>query len=143
MEILDIKEVNNTFGKAEKLCKIKSIDRLFSQGDSFIAYPLRVVYFLEERGEDINDPSAASVLVSVSKKKFKRAVKRNKVKRLIREAYRLNKSQFLEVMKTENKQIEIAFLYLKSDLPTYEEVEKSILKALATLIGKFREEEKE
>lgn len=143
MEISDIKEVSNTFGKAEKLCKIKSIDRLFSQGDSFIAYPLRVVYFLEERGEEINDPSAVSVLVSVSKKKFKRAVKRNKVKRLIREAYRLNKSQFLEVVKTENKQIEIAFLYLKSELPTYEEVEKAMLKALITLTGKLREENEE
>lgn len=136
MEILSTKDVSYTFGKSEKLCKTKSIDRLFLKGDSFIAYPLRVVYFLEEKV----DESISSVLVSVSKKKFKRAVKRNRVKRLVREAYRLNKSQFLDSVKSENKQIEIAFLYLKSELPTYEEIEKAMLKALTTLASKLKED---
>lgn len=143
MEILSTKDVSFTFGKSEKLCKTKSIDRLFLKGDSFIAYPLRVVYFLEEREEEKNDLSVSSVLVSVSKKKFKRAVKRNRVKRLIREAYRLNKTQFLDSVELENKQIEIAFLYLKSELPTYEEIEKAMMKALTTLDGKLKEDNEE
>lgn len=139
MEILYTKEVNNTFRKAEKLCKIKSIDRLFSKGDSFIAYPLRVVYFIGDEWEGERASSHATILVSVSKKKFKRAVERNRVKRLVREAYRLNKSQLVDVARSENKQIEIAFLYLKSELPIYEEIEKAMLKALSVLTDKLQE----
>ncbi len=75
-----------TFPKRERLCSIKSIDSLFSGGESFIAYPLRVVYRIETENDETQ--RSASLLISVSKKKFKRAVKRNRVKRLIREAYR-------------------------------------------------------
>lgn len=132
----------NTFAKAEKLCSIKSIDYLFVKGDSFIAYPLRVVYSIKECVEETEE-SGVSVLVSVSKKKFKRAVKRNRVKRLIREAYRLNKFPYIDTVIAKNKHIDIAFLYLKSELPTYEEIEKSMLKALGILESKLLEEKKE
>lgn len=124
-----------TFSKEEKLCSTKSIESLFAKGDSFIAYPLRVVYQL--RDESVEDNQYASVLISVSKRKFKRAVKRNRVKRMIREAYRLNKSPYLDWLKVNNKQMDIAFLYLKSELPTYIEIEKSIQKAIATLKTKI------
>lgn len=124
-----------TFSKEEKLCSTKSIESLFAKGDSFIAYPLRVVYQL--RDESVEDNQYASVLISVSKKKFKRAVKRNRVKRMIREAYRLNKSLYLDWLKVNNKQMDIAFLYLKSELPTYTEIEKSIQKAIAMLKTKI------
>lgn len=124
-----------TFSKEEKLCSTKSIESLFAKGDSFIAYPLRVVYQL--RDESVEDNQYASVLISVSKKKFKRAVKRNRVKRMIREAYRLNKSLYLDWLKVNNKHMDIAFLYLKSELPTYTEIEKSIQKAIAMLKTKI------
>lgn len=126
MVIEDIK-CKNTFPKEEKLCSNKSIDKLFAGGESFIAYPLRVVYIIDDE-EDV-EKQVASVLISVSKKKFKRAVKRNRVKRLVREAYRLNKSVYVELLQKTNKRIDIAFLYLKNELPTYEEIEKAIKKA--------------
>ncbi len=82
-----------TFPKEEHLCRKKLIEELFSkQSSSFGVYPLRMVWV----------PSAApttappQVLISVSKRTFKRAVDRNRLKRLIREAYRLNKYRLLE-----------------------------------------------
>ncbi|MDR0824214.1 MAG: ribonuclease P protein component [Prevotella sp.] len=130
----------NTFPKEEKLCRTKSIDRLFAAGNSFIAYPLRVVYCLEDKA---NDRPSISVLTNVSKKKFKRAVKRNRVKRLIREAYRLNKAEYIGLLESDDKCMDIAFLYLKNELPTYQEIEKSIKKASAILSDKLKEEEQE
>ncbi len=124
-----------TFPKEEKLCSTKSIDRLFSSGQSFIAYPLRVVFYQEEANED---KAAVAIMVSVSKKKFKRAVRRNRVKRLIREAYRLNKAELLQLSRERNKRLDIAFLYLKNELPAYAEIEKAIKKAIGILSGELR-----
>lgn len=123
---------NVTFPKEEKLCSEKAIDRLFSEGDSFIAYPLRVVYCLYPQDDDANR-QYPSVLISVSKRKFKRAVKRNRVKRLVREVYRHNKDLFKELLIDKNKRIDIAFIYLKDELPIYTDIEKSMTKVLDQL----------
>lgn len=129
---------NNTFGKTEKLCRNMPIERLFSAGSSFIAYPIRVVYFVESAQD--KELQIAQVLVSVSKKKFKRAVKRNRVKRIIKEAYRLNKSELKDSLNLSGKHMDVAFLYLKNELPEYAEIEKSMKKALAILVDKVKGE---
>ena len=83
----------HTFPKEEHLCRKKLIDELFGkQGSSFGAYPLRIVW-LPGPGPTAAPPQ---VLISVSKRSFKRAFDRNRLKRLIREAYRLNKYRLLE-----------------------------------------------
>lgn len=124
----------NTFSKEEKLCSTKAIDTLFAAGESFIAYPLRVVYIIYD--ESVAEDQRASVMISVSKRKFKRAVKRNRVKRMVREAYRLNKHGLTTLLQNNNKRIDIAFLYLKDELPEYSEIEKSILKTATILTDK-------
>jgi len=126
-----------TFSKEERLCSTKSIDRLFSEGESFIAYPLRVVYYIEDEADEQN--RHATILISVSKKKFKRAVKRNRVKRLVREAFRQNKTHFSDLLHRNGKRMDIAFLYLKNELPTYNEIEKSILKTITVLTERLGE----
>lgn len=125
----------NTFTKEEKLCSAKAIDTLFSAGESFIAYPLRVVYRIHEESE--LDRQNASVMISVPKRKFKRAVKRNRVKRLIREAYRMNKHDLISLLNKQNKSMDVAFLYLKDELPEFIEIEKSMLKAVSILTDKI------
>ena len=83
----------HTFPKEEHLCRKKLIEELFSkQGSSFGVYPLRIVWIPAPA------PTTAppQVLISVSKRTFKRAVDRNRLKRLIREAYRLNKYRLTE-----------------------------------------------
>ncbi len=120
------------FGKKERIFLQKEIDLVFREGKSFSAYPLRVVY-VEER------PSlgtSASVLISVPKKKIKHAVKRNRLKRLIREAYRLNKHSLIESLETANKGLLIAFLFTGNDLFDYNQIETAMKKALQILIKK-------
>lgn len=84
-----------TLGSQERIKSTKLIDMLFSGGNSqsIVAYPLRVVYM---KGVREADAQQTQIMVSVSKRHFKRAVKRNRVKRQIREAYRLNKNLLSE-----------------------------------------------
>lgn len=104
---------SNSLHKSERLDKKKLIEKLFGGGArSFSAFPLRVVYLALDNVQDEH----AAILVSVSKRRFKRAVKRNRVKRQIREAYRLNKQPLLQTLKEHNLHIAIAFIYLSDEL---------------------------
>lgn len=119
----------HTFRKEERLSWKRYIDLLFEKGQSFIAYPLRVVFLPIEKQQSTH----ASVLISVSKKKFKRAVKRNRVKRLIRETYRLQKQPLISSLEEKECHLLIAFLFLDDKLPTFPEMEKAMTKAISSL----------
>ena len=123
----------NTLGKQERIKGAKRIDVIFSSGDSFISYPLRIVYV-----KRIKENVDLSMLVSVSKKRFKRAVKRNRVKRLVRESFRLNKTVFENLCQQYDIGIDIVFLYLKNELPGFHEIENAILKAASTLENRLK-----
>lgn len=124
---------NNTFPKSQHLCGEKRIAELFTHGEAFIAYPLRVVYILQPKTD--NEPM--SVMVSVPKKRFKRAVKRNQLKRLIREAYRLNKQLLTEILEEKQLQIHIAFNYISNDELDFATIEKKMKQALGKLVEKI------
>ena len=115
-----------TLSKEERLSWKRYIDLLFEKGQSFVAFPLRVVYLPME--EEM--PARASFLVSVPKKKFKRAVKRNLIKRQVREAYRV------EPLEAKNKGMLIAFLYLDKEIHPYAVMEKAMKKAIHILRDK-------
>jgi len=115
-----------SFSKAEHLCGEKKITRLHAEGSAFIVYPLRVVYFLPAE----KDEFPAKVMVSVPKKRFKRAVKRNRLKRLIREAYRLNKHILLDTLIEKNIQAHISFQYVSNDELAFDYIEKRMQTAL-------------
>ena len=83
-----------TLSKEERLSWKRYIDLLFEKGQSFVAFPLRVVYLPLE--EEMSAP--VSILISVPKKKFKRAVKRNLIKRQVREAYRVRKYDLIDTV---------------------------------------------
>lgn len=123
----------HSFNKSEHLCGEKRIARLFTQGEAFIAYPLRVVYIIEPKKDD----ASASIMVSAPKKRFKRAVKRNLLKRRMREAYRLNKTNLTEALDTKNLQIHVAFNYVSDELMDFEQIEKKMKVALQKLIEKI------
>ncbi|MFC3563050.1 ribonuclease P protein component [Pedobacter jamesrossensis] len=78
-----------TFKKEERLCSRKYLDLLFKNGSSFLLYPFRVSYIFIDEPTDVQ----AQVVINVPKKRYKRAVDRNLLKRRIREAYRLNKEE--------------------------------------------------
>ena len=118
-----------TFKKAERISYQKEIERLFKEGNSFISYPLRVIY-LEQKPFS---GATVSVLISVPKKKFKRAVKRNRMKRLIREAYRLNKIALIQHLQEKESGLLIALLFIGNELCPLKEIETAMQKALNTL----------
>lgn len=119
----------NTLSKSERLDKKKIIEKMFAGGSrSFSVFPLRVVYLSVEGLE-----TSASVLISVSKRHFKRAVKRNRVKRQIREAYRKNKHELLQVLQDKEQQLAVAFIYLSDRLVASEEIEERMKTALARI----------
>jgi ribonuclease P protein component len=115
-----------TFKKEERISIQKEIDLLFTTGTSFLSYPLRIVYVKKRPLSGSN----AAVLISVPKKRFKRAVNRNRIKRLIRETYRLNKNPFLEFLKEKDTGVLIAFLYIGSEISGYKEMESAMIRAL-------------
>ncbi len=117
-----------TFGKKEKLCSKLVIDELFKIGKSFKVYPLRVIY----QPLESND-STAKLLISVPKKRFGKAVSRNKIKRLIREAYRLNRSELIEKWQSDGKYFALAFVYIGNDIPNYHDLTASIKQILEKL----------
>lgn len=84
--------MRKTFTKEERLCSKRKIDSLFHSGSSFIVYPFRVVYFANSPQENLYP---VQVILSVSKRRFKHAHDRNRIKRLIREVYRLQKNELL------------------------------------------------
>lgn len=119
-----------TFPKQERLSWKRHIDLLFANGRSFVAFPLRVIYLPVE--EDAL-PAPASVLISVPKKKFKRAVKRNLIKRRMREAYRIHKHDLFDALANNQQRMLVAFLYLDKEILPFSEIEKAMQKALDIL----------
>lgn len=126
-----------SFPKNDRLCSHNDIEELFTTGKSFICYPYRVV-FMEKKLEDEQE---AKVLISVSKRKFKRAVHRNLLKRRIKEAYRLNRSDFKRFLFENNKQIIFGLVYISSDKLPYSGIEKGMKKTLSKLLRELNEAE--
>jgi ribonuclease P protein component len=125
--------------KEERLCSKKLIDTLFGTGGShaMTAYPLKAVYRLIDSKTETSASEEAvmelkvQVLVSVPKKHFKRAVKRNRVKRQVREAYRKHKSFVtLRVNEQTDKQLLIAFIWLSNELMDSVTIEQRVCNLL-------------
>ena len=123
----------NTLRKSERLDKKKVIEKMFAGGSrSFSVFPLRVVSLPVEELE-----APVSILVSVSKRRFKRAVKRNRVKRQIREAYRKNKSLLVDELQRREQRLAVAFIYLSDELVATAELEEKMKIALARISEKL------
>ena len=126
--------LHNTLPKAERLNRKRLIDQLFGgNGKSLLAFPLRMVYMTTGP-----DGQTASMLVSVPKKRFKRAVKRNRVKRQVREAYRLNKQLLLPVLEERNQSVVMAFIWLSDSLVPSSVVEEKVRNLLVRLAERLQ-----
>lgn len=127
------------FPKAQKLWGETSVDRLFEQGKGFSKFPLRVVYLAKEDRRSGEAP--LRMMVSVGKKRFKRAVKRNRVKRLVREAWRLHKAELEQALAAQPgvNSLYVAFVFIGKVLPTQDAITASVEKSIAKLIAALAE----
>ncbi len=120
----------DTFRKEERLNSKILINQLFEQGAYITIFPFRCVWMEADLASD----HLVQMAISVSKKKFKRAVDRNKVKRLIREAYRKNKGVLTEELNRQQKKCILLFIYTGNTIVLYPEFESKIILTLQRLI---------
>lgn len=123
----------NTFPLKEHLKSKSTVEKLYADGASVTAYPLRAVFI--EIPATQQEPTAA-ILISVAKKRFRHAVDRNLVKRRIREAYRLNKHGFVASLEEQGKKMAVAILYIDTKHNSTEFLKKKMVKLLASIIEK-------
>ncbi len=125
--------MRHTFPKKEKLKSKKLIEQLFTEGKSVSSFPIKLVYIKLKTPLDV----CIQAGVTVPKKKFKSAVKRNRIKRLLRESYRLNKAI---VFNNSEGSFAFLFLYLGTEMPTYQQVDVQMKLVLHKFIKKVSHE---
>ena len=127
-------------GKNERLKSRKLIDRVFREGKSFALFPFRVYYApLPARGTPVQGGSTPTeprlqAGFGASSRNFKKAVDRNRIKRLTREAYRLQKPILQEWLRKKDRSLALFFIYTGKELPDYEVVKDKIGLALQKLM---------
>lgn len=126
-------EAKQDLPKHERLCKENDIQALFSKGEGFSVYPYRVMFRFFPCGDR---PATVRVLVSVSKKRFHHAFKRNRVKRLMREAWRKNKAPLREICQRDNISLDVALVYTATLIHSYGEMFNKTQKAVHELVRK-------
>jgi ribonuclease P protein component len=103
-------------GRSERLKSRKRIEQLFASGKSFGLYPLRVLYLSPQEP----DAPVLQCAFSVSTRHFKKAVHRNRIKRLLREAWRLQKNPLASQLETSQQKLAVFIIYTNSELPKYQ-----------------------
>ncbi len=121
---------NFQFTKEERLCSKKLLAELFDNGSSFLFYPFRITWQINQEPQKY----PVQIVISVPKKRFKKSVDRNLIKRRIKEAYRLQKSVSLyPFLQTQQKQLLVAFHYVGKELLDYSYIYQKLSLALINL----------
>jgi len=128
-------EYNERLPKSQRIYKKKAVQSLFEEGKGFSLYPFRVVVHLYDA--ENQEDAVPRILVSVSKKRFHHAAKRNKLRRLVREGWRKNKAVLLTSCKKANKTLDVAFIYTATVILKYNEMEDKIKKVTKRLLDRL------
>ena len=124
-----------TYNKSQKLKSRKELDILFKNGKSFLIFPLKVFYFFS----NVTDDEKIRCGVGVSKKHYAKAVDRNRIKRLLREGFRLNKIPLQETI--QQKQLSFFILYIDKTMPEkYAAIEDKMKQVIIKLNKRYTDE---
>ena len=128
----------NTFAKKEHLCGEKETTKLYEEGRSLFVFPYRCVYSLTGKEDDV----PVRCMMTVSKKRFRHAVDRNRGKRQMREAYRLNKHSLIECVEKTGQNLHVAFHFIGDKLESSQFMHKKMILLLNRLEQKIANEGK-
>ena len=120
--------------KYERICKDNDIQALFDKGRGVSVYPYRVIFLFHQ---DESRPVTVRLLVSVSKKRFHHAVNRNRVKRLMREAWRKSKAPLYEICERDTISVDVALVYTATVIHSYEEMLAKTKKAVQEIVKNY------
>ena len=130
-----------TYQKSDKLKSRKQTQHLFSTGQAINVFPIRLIYTIEPITSSTITPSLTSLLqagVGAPSRTFRKAVQRNRVKRLLREAYRLEKPNFITQAALDHKRVNLFFLYTDVNVLTQLEIQAKVKEALTLLVAKLK-----
>lgn len=120
---------DNRFPKEEKLKSRKMIGGIFTNGFVVKSYPLRIQFAFH----NLEEMPRCQVGASVSKRNFKSAVDRNRIKRQLREAYRINKSSLIERLDAADKRLAMMVIYTSNEKLDFASIERKLLKAMGSI----------
>ncbi|MCF8232557.1 MAG: ribonuclease P protein component [Bacteroidales bacterium] len=123
----------NTLKKQERLKKKQLIDHIYREGYKLFEYP----FLMRWEVAALPTKYPAQVLIGVSGKRIKKAVQRNKIKRMMREAYRTNKHIIYPLLDNNDQQMAIAINYIGKKMPQYSDVEQKIIILLQRLADRY------
>jgi len=118
----------NTFRKQERLTSLKTIEKLFTEGNVFVIHPYRVFWLRNEDQEN-----CLKIAISVPKKRFKKAVDRNLLKRRTREAFRTQKDELTETLQLNQLKLSVFLVYINDTIVEFSFLEKKMLQVLQKL----------
>lgn len=129
----------STFPKSERLSGLKVFEQLTKNGQSFFSHPFRITWMMSPptgpgTGSEDQQPSV-KMAFGVPKRNFKQAVKRNRIKRLLREAYRLHKHELFAALELKSVKITVMCIYTGKEVPSYSEAEGKIILSLRRLLN--------
>lgn len=122
--------MDNSFGKAYKLCSKRTLQEVYEKGTEVKEIPFILKYI------DKRDPNAAAfqVVIVVPKRKFRKATTRNQIRRYIREALRMNKQELEMVLNEKNRQLALFLLYVGNREPNFHDIERKIKKLYKRIV---------
>lgn len=123
--------MSNTLGRTERLKSRKHINKVFAEGKVIQKFPLRAMVLLDK---DQHFPASLQCGFTVSTRNFKKAVLRNRIRRIIKEVYRKKKTALLKILEERDQRLELFLVYTGREVPTYIEIEEAMEQVLLRII---------